>query len=400
MPHGGFDIRSVVSTQEISDVTTLLTVPRDITIELGKHPEFNEAPLRDLPGCSTFDDGHLEDIKLAGVIASEAQKGSQSRYSTYLQQLPTLADYRSFHPRFMEAPLQKDFAALPIVDSAKKQQEIDAKTKVCFLEWRQMPGSVAATIQWEEELLGLTQIQNRMISAVDENFKEMHFMIPGIDLMNTDPRRVNTQWQKVNLPEQGEVFALSGYAIEPGHEVMVDYCSDCDNQAMLLTWGVYLEDNPNDLDHSAGVHCAAEVKGNHVNHTGANPTTLQEAAEEMLDMKELDKAREKAWNAPQCDLKKLGMEQSPLRCSLARLAFESCADEWSPGFKRQGQTFGLPNPFNWANKTTSGKKKTIAGHSRRTIRMVNSSGINNNHNDGKLGAIQAQSFLKTSRIHQ
>ena len=39
-------------------------------------------------------------------------------------------DYRSFHPRFMEAPLQKDFAALPIVDGAKKQQEIDAETKV------------------------------------------------------------------------------------------------------------------------------------------------------------------------------------------------------------------------------------------------------------------------------
>merc|ERR1719161_325767 len=166
-----------------------------------------------------------------------------------------------------------------------------------------MPGSVVASISWEAELLGLAQIQNRMIS-----YEDQYFMIPGMDLLNSDPRKVNTQWQLVHLgADQGEVFALSGYDIQPGEEVMADYCSHCDNQAMLLTWGIFLEDNFNDLD-SARVNCAAEVRRENVNSAGSRSITLQEASEAILDMKGVDKAREAGWKAPRCDPQKLAGE--------------------------------------------------------------------------------------------
>lgn len=387
MPHGGFDIRSVVATADFPDVTTLLTIPRDIAIETRNHPEIQNAPLKDMQGCSILEEAYLDDIRLAGVVATETQKGSQSKYSTYLQQLPTLADYRSFHPRFMDVPLQSDFAALPVVVGAKEQQAQDAKFKRCFLDWKHVSGSAVATVSWEEMLLALTHLQNRMISAQGHCF-----MIPGMDLVNTDPKRVNTQWQLVSIGTQGEFFALSGYAIEPGQEVFVDYCSDCDNQDMLLKWGVYLEENPNDLESShANVHCAAEVRGEHGNSTGV--VTLREISESMLNMQELEKAGEAGWRSPQCNPKKLGTEQSPLRCNMARLAFESCADQWSPGFKRESQVFQIPNPWNWVNRT--GRKNTL---SPRAIQMVNKSSLPKNRKAAKRRV--TQSLLKASRIQR
>lgn len=383
MPHGGYDIRSMVATAAFpEEPTTLFTIPRDVAIETRNHPEFHNAPLKELPGCGTLKETYVEDVRLAGVIAVETQKGSQSKYSMYLQQLPTLADYQSFHPRFMEASLQKEWAELPVVHGAQEQQALDANFKKCFLDWKHSAGSPVAMVSWEQFLLGLTHFQNRMISAQGNNF-----MIPGMDLVNTDPRKVNTQWQLVHMGDQGEHFALSGYAIEPGQEVFVDYCSDCDNQEMLLKWGVYLEDNPNELayEHTT-VHCADKVEGN---ATGA--LTLREQSESVLNMKELDKAREQGWRAPRCDSEKLGKEQSPLQCSMARLAFESCADLWSPGFKRESQGFQLP--WNWVNK--SGHRPA---HPPRSIQIMNASGIPKNRKTGNRQSSATKGFLQASSI--
>jgi hypothetical protein len=383
MPHGGYEIRSMVATTAFPDVTTLLTIPRDVAIETRNHPEIHNAPLKDLRGCKMLEETYVEEVRLAGIIAIETQKGSQSKYSMYLQQLPSLADYQSFHPRFMEATLREEFAELPVVRGAKEQQARDVKFKQCFQDWKDMSGSPVAMLSWQELLLGLTHLQNRMISA-----QGSWFMIPGMDLVNTDPRRVNTQWQLVHLgAEKGEHFALSGYAIEPGQEVFVDYCSDCDNQDMLLKWGVYLEDNPNELEYEhASVHCAAKPEGN---STGV--LSFREVTESLLNMKDLDNAREAGWRSPRCDSQKLGAAQSGLRCSMARLAFESCVDQWRPGFKRESQGFQLPNPWNWVNKT--GER---LHHPPRAIQMTNTSSLPKSTHAGKRRSSPTQRFLKAS----
>lgn len=48
----------------------------------------------------------------------------------------------------------------------------------------------------------------------------------------------------------------------------------------------------------------------------------------MLDLKDVDSALKEGRNAPRCREEVLSLEQGPLRCSYARLAFEHCKMEW------------------------------------------------------------------------
>merc|ERR1719161_3397614 len=90
---------------------------------------------------------------------------------------------------------------------------------------------------------------------------------------------------------------------------------------MMEIWGLYLELNENPLQTVADCNT-------HHEHTRGKFKSLREASEAMLDMSGVDKAIKEGWKAPRCREELLSVEQGPLRCSFARLAFEHCKQEW------------------------------------------------------------------------
>merc|ERR1719161_1601170 len=94
---------------------------------------------------------------------------------------------------------------------------------------------------------------------------------------------------------------------------------------MMATWGVYLEDNGNPLKLKA--HCNAKADPSKPNKHGKFGS-LKQAAEAMLDLKGVELARKEGWTAPRCRSGLSCMDQGPMRCSIARLAFEHCKQEW------------------------------------------------------------------------
>ena len=54
-------------------------------------------------------------FKLAVAWANEIKKGDSSFYAPYIRALPTLADFRSFHPALATLPILRDFQPLPFM---------------------------------------------------------------------------------------------------------------------------------------------------------------------------------------------------------------------------------------------------------------------------------------------
>jgi hypothetical protein len=135
-------------------------------------------------------------------------------------------------------------------------------------------------------------------------------LIPASDLMNTGMQlNTNYHYNKTHF-----VVSVKGQ-VAAGAELYDAYCSSCDNKAMMSIWGVYLEDNNNKVQR-AGLSCNEK---------------LRNATQSALDHTNARSQREfyqNRWKAPRCKTETFQQSQGPLRCSLARLAWESCAQVW------------------------------------------------------------------------
>lgn len=128
-----------------------------------------------------------------------------------------------------------------------------------------------------------------------------------------------------------DVLRTGPAAFAAGVELRFHYCERCDNAAMLGHWGFAFEDNPNALEDPGAVNCAAHV----TERDGALHATssLRESAEQAL---QLGSGEGEVWDdnllntLPPCRSSVLEARetQGPLRCSLARLAWEYCARHW------------------------------------------------------------------------
>lgn len=322
--HGGASIRGVVSGARLGPAETLLRVPRKLWLTLEHFPELQRANLSKVPACVDLPGTGkgCSALKEVAAIAAETRKGDASFFAPYLRTLPTLAEIRSFHPLYAGTPIVADFGALSIVTYALRVQFSDNQTRDCFEAWRRSPErpSALAGLSWGDYELALAWFRTRSYSVgLGEGA-----LIPGSDLLNTAKRRsLNTAWSP-----DGGVFTLRTSASVPaGAELFDTYCSTCDNERMLTNWGVYLEDNPNALSDNKTklIDCDA------VNFLPGEGTadTLREAAEAALDLSPtaLSEARAEGWRSPRCR-RTLASPQGPLRCSLARLAWEYCGRQW------------------------------------------------------------------------
>jgi len=323
--YGGVPVRGVTMTSALHLGDTLIVVPRRLWIYVANFPSFQASP-----GPTKASSADADLLRLAGALATETQKGDDSFWAPYLRQLPTLSDFHAFHPQLADAPLLTDFGALRVMRLAQAMNGIDARLKRLFEAWREEPGhpDEIDSLTWKDMRQALVRIRSRQIDVEDGTSA----LVPGVDSMNTLPGgRVNTKWSS-----RRSGFAVSAARrLNGSEEVFIDYCSECDNSRLLSRWGVYFEGNPVALQRKHAPDCLAISSP----ITG-NEAVLREVTEAALELTEKDlmpiktTSAETAWppappSVPRCKMDIVDSEtQGLLRCYLARLAWEYCADVW------------------------------------------------------------------------
>lgn len=318
--HAGHRVRGVVANDTLKARETLLVIPKRLWLHENNWPSFRYAS-----GPPNMSPKDLSLLKLTAILASETVKGSDSQYAAFIQRMPTMEEFNVSHPRMARERLVSDFGALRLMSLMQVMQQVDTKLAQGFEDWKKMPEhpSELDSLTWEDMFRALLRVRSRRIAVEDGTSA----LIPAVDLMNTAADKdVNAVWQPENIG-----FTVNAVKpIEPGQEILIDYCSNCDNQKLLAQWGMYLEGNPNKLDPKKAPDCLS-VRSD----TTGRPVVLREVAEAVLDLASQDAAgaadaKSGAAGVPRC--KEEGMQQleqqGPLRCALARLAWEYCGDVW------------------------------------------------------------------------
>lgn len=311
--------RSVVASAPMRYGDTLLVVPKKLWIHLDNFPTF-----KDSAGPPKGSPSDVNLLKLAAALASETKKGSRSTWEPYLRRLPTRSDFHAFHPQLADTQLLSDFGALRTARLMHTLRGVDKRLSETFALWQKVharPREIDR-LEWDDIHEALMRLRTRRFSVEGGQSA----LIPGVDLMNTAVgTRLNTRW----VPDWESGFAVSTTRpLNNSEELFLDYCSDCDNNKLVATWGVYQEDNPNKLDMKHAPDCLSMR-----NQLSAQSVTLREVAETMLEIS-ADEAAPMAESTSQAPVPRCkpdlveSDDQGLIRCSLARLAWEYCGDSW------------------------------------------------------------------------
>eukprot|EP00747_Dinoflagellata_sp_TGD_P151427 gnl/TRDRNA2_/TRDRNA2_177207_c2_seq9.p1 gnl/TRDRNA2_/TRDRNA2_177207_c2~~gnl/TRDRNA2_/TRDRNA2_177207_c2_seq9.p1 ORF type:complete len:320 (+),score=26.73 gnl/TRDRNA2_/TRDRNA2_177207_c2_seq9:418-1377(+) len=254
-------------------------------------------------------------------MAAQARQKEGSKWHPYLRMLPSLEEYRAKIPQYAEAPLLADFAELPVIKRNKKtgQALLDRSPHT------QIIGSCLEALQSEgsPELQGLSLLD---VALAMQHVQTRWFVgeygkavVLPFDLLNTaEAQRINV---KAEL-SKGQVLIRTTRFVPEGDELLIEY-KDAPNIQMVYDYGIFLEENSNPskpfMSHYP-MDCHVKVGRN---GTGSS---LKEVTKAVL---------ERRWEpymvAPRCrEEVVLASDQGPLRCSLARLAWELCGDTWYP----------------------------------------------------------------------
>lgn len=310
--HGGDKIRGVSTTQNIQSSAVLMTLPRHFwiwehSIAFADLTNAMNARLMESPSCSSIASLDVSKLMVAVGMAREKAKGNSSVLHLPLSFLPSLSDYQSFHPRLAGPEILHDFQSLTIAETIRAQQAMDKRVQHCFIELKNRISSLSG-ILWPSVHEALHQIRTRAFGS--KAIPGSPVLIPLADQLNTAPASEhNTIWNLTN-----EAFTMSTTSnLAANAELFDQYCKKsrkCDNKAMLLLWGIYLENNSN-----RGLKCSKRQ---------ASDSLLRNATMAVLETK-----KQPTWTAPRCRGAVLVSPQGHLRCSLARLAWEACGSQWA-----------------------------------------------------------------------
>jgi len=315
--HAGLSVRGIVSTAKIAAPVALLHIPRKLWLTLENFPKLRNASMPSLKSCQ-MEPQLFNQLKLALAVAAETIKGDASFWAPYLSILPDLHDFEMFYPGFAERSLLADFRELPAAETAYHMQISDNQTQRCIDAWQKSSSKPQelSNLKWNDVRLALARVRTRTCSVDDGQLA----MVPGFDMLNTAPTTsLNTIWWTSNSGFELQTIK----SVAQGTELIDPYCATCDNDVLLGTWGVYLEDNVHRINSSKTVDCAAHVFG----LTSNSGKALKEVTTSALQLD--DQALSQNWLAPRCKAGTLSSgQQGILRCSFARLAWEYCADKW------------------------------------------------------------------------
>jgi len=320
MDHGGVRARGIMTKEKVGKQQVLLRVPRKLWIVKENFPEMWGA----LPeACNS---GDIDDIEFrnSAALAVQISLGDQSKWYPWLKSLPKVDEIAKYHPSFMGELLREEFSALPVAKFAEQEQKRRRSAKVCFEAWRNVPDSPVRRLAWQTMVEALALFTTRHLKFSENSGKAI---IPGTDMINAVPEAngANTDWRAPVEMEKFFTVRAKG-AIKTGTEILESYCPQCTNTNALCDMGVYIEDLPEtvsaiDVSLDSSVNCNANV-------SSSRGTSLQEVSEAVLDL--VPGWHKAGWKAPRCRGGGFNSAfQSPMRCSLARLAWEYCATFWA-----------------------------------------------------------------------
>jgi len=294
--HGGALIRSLVATRDIPEGTRLFSVPKKLMITLDNYPDLLAAE----PACSAaVGSWRLQSLKEIVAVAMENQRGS----NLWLKQMPSLTEFQAFHPVLARLQVQRDFQQLPLMERmhGKNAMEGQQLNKSCFDTWKRsseappgLPG-----IDWDTDMQqALASWQSRQYGSRRTKYNRM---VPPDFANCTYADGVNMEY----FTDESDTWSFwTKREVKAGEELFENYCSR-DNEKNMESFGVYLEDNP------------------------AKPPTVDESACRALQpliQKSLDAPSPGTTaRVPKCKATTSSdPDQGPLRCNLARLAYEQC----------------------------------------------------------------------------
>lgn len=392
--HGGAEIRGLVADSGAFMSTTLLEIPRSLWLELRFWPDLEKTSLAHLRNCDDLSKSEVHRLKFATGLALETRKGDASQHSLYFRNLPSLSEYESFHPSFMSSTLKEDFRSMPVVDFARKTQEDEARMQGCFANWQNEPQSSVKDVHWEEIQNGLSQLRNRGFIV-----ESSPILIPVVDLINTAPSDSLNADVHFNMDSVSLIVDTAW--LGSGQELLYGYCTTCDNNIMLSQWGVFLEGNTNPLPAEHKVDCKGKHSATNGSPGGRRQKSLEDVALAALDMDNYHEGR-----VPRCKQSTFASEQGPLRCSLARLAWEYCGSFWTqkPG-ALVNHTQALEKAtvdeqiFLKARQKHSTEAMDLGSMSDFKLIPVNSSGTEIPHNVSRRISASQQRFKRLTKSH-
>merc|ERR1712012_914103 len=217
--------------------------------------------------------------------------------------LPSLDDYKSYHPAFAASELLQSLKTIPIVETIQRSQSRKAVLQTCWDQWKQDPTCPSAfrALPWTDVLLGLSHLESRAFAHGDSAR-----MVPIADFMNTGLEHQNN----VELDDEREEFLLrSVWNVEPGEELLDPYLDGATtNRILVPQWGVYLEGGMNSLKPLPLEGC---------------PISYQQFVRDTLE--DFQPGGEMV---PRCNQKITEHNQGLLHCSLARITYEYCGEPW------------------------------------------------------------------------
>lgn len=306
--HAGATIRGVITTEDLPAGTRIIKVPNACLAKWdrppGWEPKAATKKLREAKQNSECwtNKGLRMGLLFAVGCAMERRKGNASFYAPHYDSFTSVSDFKAILPRFADEATMKTFGEKSEMWKSNVQTAV---ARWCLRVWTETDNDLAV-LPWEdvEDCLVNYETRNYLLSVP-----------PYTDMANTDSNVNAAHSYKMEKSEGSKVAERFGIVhtlipIPAGSEVTISYCSYCHNYEMVTKYGIYLEGNPNRITHYTTSWCSK----------------LKKVALALLEDDRTSDVAVPGQTAPRC--KQVHGEQAPLRCNLARLAWEHCGCKW------------------------------------------------------------------------
>jgi len=253
--YDGVRERGVAATQDLPAGAELATMPAKLAMTaegsegrklFGKLPP--GSPLADV----RVDGDHMGGLlRLAALLAVEQRMGSVSPWHTYLSHVPSVQEFRRFHPLFASEALLRRFEVLPAAVKIRQERATLVEgwnVWQAFAKKRPAAANNAEDAAMSKAVAEVNGMDFSWALAVirTRSFKfgsgagSYVALEPLLDDINAGtPKTENVEWG--GSAENIEVRAKR--AVSAGEELLVEY-AHADNAELVAHWGLYLPGNP------------------------------------------------------------------------------------------------------------------------------------------------------------
>eukprot|EP00929_Paragymnodinium_shiwhaense_P108433 TRINITY_DN74753_c0_g1_i1.p1 TRINITY_DN74753_c0_g1~~TRINITY_DN74753_c0_g1_i1.p1 ORF type:complete len:709 (-),score=134.64 TRINITY_DN74753_c0_g1_i1:95-2059(-) len=243
----------------------------------------------------------------AGLLALRQQ--AFPTWEGWIRSLPTLADYREYHPMTATAKLLGSFEELPLSQRVHRAQ----RTRDAQLNLFQELGGIASGDDWQWAHLVVT---SRCWSHRDRAGRKGLMIVPVADFLNSGSVEEQNVIAHIGDPDRGEAFVYTARSDLPAGSELIGYhspASESDDNSE--SWGFVLDRDHHPVWTTAPPHLSRET-------CSKLSPTISDA---------LGESGEKKCRPPAAQL------QKGVYCTFAHLAAQNC----EPTFRRLNTSLRL-----------------------------------------------------------